>query len=157
MTNVFNLLEVEVEPHGMATAPPGHDFSGTSLSGQVGAVLTGLGVYELPPGQKGWPYHFELGEEEWVIVIAGEVVLRTPTGERTLRVGDVACFPAGADGAHAFRNDGDSVARFAMPSAGLSRADGCVYPDSNKVVVRGPGFSRRFELGPEREYWEGEP
>jgi uncharacterized cupin superfamily protein len=153
---VFNLLELPVEPHGMASAPPGHEFSGARLTERVGAVLTGLGVYELPPGQAGWPYHFELGEEEWAIVIAGEVVLRTPAGERTLRAGDVVCFPAGADGAHAFRNDGSEVARFAMPSAGLSHLDACVYPDSGKIKVSGPGFARRFSIGDEREYWEGE-
>lgn len=155
MTRIFNLLELEVEPHGMA-APPGHDFSSASLTERVGATLTGLGVYELPPGQAAWPYHFELGEEEWAIVLAGELVLRTPGGERTLRVGDVACFPAGADGAHAFRNDGDVTARFAMPSAGPLHIDACVYPDSGKIKVTGRGFGRRFDLGPERGYWEGE-
>ena len=156
MSFVFNLLELPVEPHGMETAPPGHEFSGASLTERVDAVLTGLSVYELPPGQKGWPYHFELGEEEWAIVLAGEVVVRTPAGERKLRTGDVVCFPAGADGAHAFRNDGDAVARFAMPSAGLRHLDACVYPDSGTIKVTGPGFARRFSLGAEREYWEGE-
>ncbi len=67
--------------------------------------LTGFGVYELEPGEATWPYHFELNEEEWLIVVAGEVTLRTPDGERILRVGDVVCFPAGAAGAHAMRND----------------------------------------------------
>jgi uncharacterized cupin superfamily protein len=156
VTHVFNLLELEVLPHGVDGAPPGHEFSAASLTPRVGAVLTGLGVYELPPGQSAWPYHFELAEEEWVIVIAGEVVVRTPAGQRTLRAGDVACFPAGADGAHAMRNDGDVTARFAMPSSAPGRLDVAVYPDSGKIKVSGRGFERRFELGAEREYWEGE-
>jgi len=156
MRRVFNLLELELAPHGMGTAPPGHNFSHASLTDLVGASLTGLGVYELPPGQSAWPYHFELGEEEWAIVLAGEIVVRTPSGERTLRIGDIVCFPAGADGAHALRNDGDVTARFAMPSAAPAQLDVCVYPDSGKIKVTGPGFGRRFEIGPEREYWEGE-
>jgi uncharacterized cupin superfamily protein len=156
VSGVFNLLELELAPHGDDGAPPGHDFSRASLTDRVGAVLTGLGVYELPPGQAAWPYHFELAEEEWVIVLAGEVVVRTPEGERTLRAGDVACFPAGADGAHAVRNDGDVTARFAMPSSAPGKVDVAVYPDSGKIKVSGPGFGRRFDVGPEREYWERE-
>jgi hypothetical protein len=54
-----------------------------------------MGVYELDPGNGSWPYHFEAAEEEGLIVVAGEVTLRTPDGESVLRVGDVVCFPAG--------------------------------------------------------------
>ena len=55
-----------------------------------------MSVHELPPGNASWPYHFETTEEEWLIVIDGELTLRTPEGEAVLRAGDVACFPAGA-------------------------------------------------------------
>ena len=154
MNRVFNLLELELSPE--EGAPEGHAFSAASLTGALGARLTGLGVYELPPGQSSWPYHFELGDEEWAIVLDGEVTLRTPAGERTLRRGDVVCFPAGVEGAHAFRNDGDETARFAMPSTVPQGVDAVVYPDSSKIRVSGPAFRRRFALGPEREYWEGE-
>jgi uncharacterized cupin superfamily protein len=154
VTRVVNLLELPLEPE---EGPPGHSFSHASVREALGAEQTGLGVYELPPGQSGWPYHFELGEEEWAIVLEGEVTLRTPAGERTLSRGDVVCFPAGADGAHAFTNDSAETVRFAMPSAITHLADVAVYPDSGKIKVSGPGFGRRFELGPEKEYWEGEP
>lgn len=156
MSRVVNLARLPVEPHGMETAPPGHDFRDASVTEGFGARQTGLSVYELPPGQSSWPYHFELAEEEWAIVIEGEVTLRTPEGERTLRRGDVVAFPAGAAGAHAFRNDGEQTARFAMPSAGRLHVDACVYPDSGKIKVTGRGFARRFDLGEEREYWERE-
>jgi uncharacterized cupin superfamily protein len=155
VSRVFNLLALELST--VDSAPAGHSFSAASVTEPAGARLTGLSVYELPPGQAGWPYHFELAEEEWAIVLSGEVVLRTPTGERRLRRGDVACFPAGAEGAHAFRNDGAETARFAMPSSVSQFADVCVYPDSGKMKVSGPGFRRRFAVGPEREYWDGEP
>jgi uncharacterized cupin superfamily protein len=154
VSGVFNLLELSLQ--AVADAPAGHAFSEASVTETVGARLTGLSVYELPPGEAGWPYHFELGEEEWAIVVDGEVTLRTPSGERVLRRGDVVCFPTGADGAHAFRNDGERPARFAMPSTGPTHIDACVYPDSGKIKVNGRGFARRFDLGPAREYWEGE-
>ncbi len=144
-------LELDTDPDFF---PEGHRFFGKSLTEDAGATLTGVGVYELPPGEQHWPYHFELVEEEWLLVIAGEVVLRTQDGERTLRAGDVACFPAGS--AHAVRNDSAEPARFAMPSSQARSGDGCVYPDSGKFVIRTRGFSHRGRLGDELPYWEGE-
>jgi uncharacterized cupin superfamily protein len=155
VTKVFNLATLPVIAED--DAPPGHAFSNGSITREAGATHSGVGVYVLPPGESSWPYHFELADEEWAIVIDGEVTLRTPSGGRVLRRGDVVCFPAGADGAHAFRNDSDQPVRFAMLSSGPLHVDAVVYPDSGKIKVSGRGFFRRFDLGEERDYWEGEP
>ena len=152
---VQNLLALALKE--LSGNPPGHDFSAASLTRGFGAVATGLSVYELPPGNASWPYHFEVTEEEWLIVIDGEVTLRTPEGERQLRAGDVACFPAGPSGAHAVRNHGTAAARVAMPSSVAPYGDAVVYPDSGKFRVGGGGFNHRGRLGDEVPYWEGEP
>ena len=154
MTRVVNLLELELDEY--REGPEGHRFSSASLTERVGALRTGLGIYELPPGEATWPYHFELNEEEWLIVLSGEVTVRTPEGERVLRVGDVACFPAGAAGAHAMRNDGQTAARFAMPSSVDPVWGGTVYPDKGTFRLSGNGFSHRGRLGERVEYWEGD-
>jgi uncharacterized cupin superfamily protein len=152
---IVNLAELELRADD--GLPEGHRFVERSLTEEVGATLTGLAVYELPPGEATWPYHFELIEEEWLIVIAGEVVLRTPEGERTVRMGDAACFPSGPAGAHAVRNDGREVARFAMPSSVAPYGDGAVYPDSGTFTISAPGgFRHRARLGEPVEYWQGE-
>jgi uncharacterized cupin superfamily protein len=151
---IFNLTELELEAGD--EHPEGHRFSGRSITESVGAKLTGLGLYELPPGEKGWPYHFEVVEEEWLVVIFGEVVLRTPDGERTLRAGDVAAFPFGARGAHAVRNASSEPARFAMPSSLPRYGGACVYPDTGKFVIHTDGFQHRGWLGDVVPYWEGE-
>jgi uncharacterized cupin superfamily protein len=116
-----------------------------------------MGIYELEPGNAAWPYHFEVTEEEWLIVIEGELTLRTPNGESVLRAGDVACFPAGAAGGHAVRNHSDAPVRYAMPSAEARYGGATVYPDSGKISVFGPGFSHRGWIGEPVDYWEGEP
>jgi len=151
---VENLLTLALEDGG--PNPPGHRFTGTSLSKRFGAVATGLGIYELEPGNAAWPYHFETIEEEWLIVIEGELTLRTPEGEAVLRVGDVASFPAGAAGAHAVRNHTDVPVRYAMPSTNAPYGDACVYPDSGKVLINAPGFNHRGWLGEPVDYWDGE-
>lgn len=150
---VQNLLAIELEAEDY---PEGHRFSGTSLTQGFGAVATGMGVYELEPGNALWPYHFEVAEEEWLIVIDGELTLRTPDGARVLRTGDAACFPAGAAGAHAVHNHAEAPVRFAMPSTRARYGGASVYPDSGKVRVSGPGFNHRGRLGEPVDYWEGE-
>jgi quercetin dioxygenase-like cupin family protein len=62
---------------------------------RVAAELLGASVYELPPGERTWPYHYHHGNEEWLVALAGTPTLRTPEGERELRPSEVVCFPAG--------------------------------------------------------------
>jgi len=151
--HIFNLRELQLSRY--EDGPEGHRFSGRSPARELGAVLTGFGVYEVGPGEATWPYHFEVNEEEWLLVVDGELTLRTPEGERTLRAGDIVCFPPGADGAHAVRNDGPGTARFAMPSSAAPDGGGTVYPDTGIFALFGPGFSHRGKLGEPVEYWEG--
>ena len=151
----MNLRDLELRR--VDGTPSGHAFSAKSVTEDVGAARTGMGVYEVAPGEKTWPYHFELAEEEWLVVIDGEVTLRTPEGERVLRAGDVAVFPVGPAGAHAIRNDGTASARYALISSVAEDADGAVYPDSDTFVARSRGWSHRGRLGEQVPYWEGEP
>ena len=60
-------------------------------------------IYDLDPGEGSSPYHYEY-DEEWLLVVEGTVVVRTPHGEHTLERGDVVCFPAGPGGAHTVMN-----------------------------------------------------
>jgi uncharacterized cupin superfamily protein len=152
---VVNLLRLELERPD-EPLPEGHAFRDTSPGRAFGAKKASLSVYEVEPGNATWPYHFEAVEEEWLVVVSGELTLRTPTGEHHLRAGDVVCFPPGPDGTHAVRNDGSEVARFAMPSSVAPYGDACIYPDSGKVRVAAPGFVHRGWLGDEVPYWEGE-
>lgn len=152
--DIQNLRSVALEA---VDAPPGRSFSATSLTPRFGAAATGLGVYEIAPGNASWPYHFEVVGEEWLLVIEGELTLRTPDGEHVLRAGDVACFPAGAAGAHAVRNHSDAPVRYVMPSTKAPYGDAVVYPDSGTFYVTGRGFNHRGRLGEPVDYWEGEP
>lgn len=148
----MNLRDHELKPY--EDGPEGHRFAATSLAREVGAKRTGFGLYELEPGQSTWPYHFELGSEEWLLVVDGELTLRTPEGERTLRAGDLVCFAEGPAGAHAVRNDSSATVRFAMPSVD-EPTNAAIYPDTQSFVLHGPGFEHRAKLGEPIDYWEG--
>jgi uncharacterized cupin superfamily protein len=112
-----------------------------------------LSVYELPPDQSICPYHWEAGDEEWLIVISGRPTLRTPDGELELDPWDAVCFPAGAEGAHKVTNRSDATARVGMLST-RNEPGVSVYPDSNKVGAWPPG--KLFRLDDAVDYWDGE-
>jgi len=60
---------------------------------RVAGEHLGASMYELPPGQATFPYHYELGNDELLVVVAGRPTLRTPKGERQLGPGDCVLFP----------------------------------------------------------------
>jgi uncharacterized cupin superfamily protein len=152
--NVFNLFDGAAEPlDGM---PAGFHQRAAVLGERLGGSRIGASVCDLAPGERTWPYHFELDEEEWLLVVSGEPTLREPGGERRLRAGDVVCFPPGPDGAHQVRNDTRELARVVLWSAAAGGVGSTVYPDSGKAQVRGPETLFRWRTGPVLDYWDGE-
>jgi uncharacterized cupin superfamily protein len=90
-------------------------------------------IYDLAPGQSSSPYHYEY-DEEWLLVVEGTVVVRTPDGEHTLERGEIVRFPAGPDGAHKVMNRSDAPARTLLFSSSRGLAVS-VYPDSDTIGV----------------------
>jgi uncharacterized cupin superfamily protein len=124
----------------------------------VGAAETGMSVYELPPGQSICPYHYENGEEEWLVVLTGRPTLRHPGGSDALDPWDVVCFPSGPDGAHAVRNDTEETARVLMFST-VRHPAVTVYPDSDKLGVwtsKDKADNVIVRRSSTVDYWDGE-
>ena len=96
-----------------ASAPEGFR-SGRHRVMPRGESRTGASLWELPPGESVCPYHYELGEEEWLLVLEGRPTLRTPEGEERLEPLDIVFFPTGPEGAHKVTNDTNSRVRVLM-------------------------------------------
>jgi uncharacterized cupin superfamily protein len=99
----------------------------------LGATLWGGTVNELGPGES-LPYHWQVGEEEWLVALSGRATLRTPEGERALDPWDAAVFVRGPAGAHQVRNDSDEPVRFVMFST-VSDPEVVTYPDDGTIGV----------------------
>jgi len=124
----------------------------------LGAEQLGASVYELPPGESICPYHYEYGEEEWLLVLSGRPTLRHPDGVDELAPWDVICFPPGPAGAHALKNNGEGLVRVLMYST-VKHPAVTVYPDSDKVGVwTGNEDDNLIVHRTSRvDYWSGEP
>ncbi len=96
--------------------------------GEAGG-LTRLGVSEatLPPGAWSSQRHWHAEEDEFLLVLEGEVVLVTDDGEAVLRAGDCAAFPAGERVGHCVQNRSAAPARI-LACSNRSPDDHGEYP-----------------------------
>ncbi len=110
-----------------------------------GLTQFGANLVILEPGAMSSLRHWHEVEDEFVMVMDGEVVLVEDGGETPMRSGDCAAFPAGRANGHHFVNRLDREARFlvvgtrsAREVAHYSDVDMKVELDGGKAV-----FTRR--------------
>jgi uncharacterized cupin superfamily protein len=138
--------------------PEGFRAGMARLGKALDAERTGVSVYEIPPGQAICPYHYEIGEEEWLLVVEGTPTLRHPEGSDRLEPWDVVFFPRGAEGAHRVENETEQTARVLMFS-NVVLPTATVYPDSDKVGIwtGDPETDLLARRKSAVEYYDGEP
>lgn len=152
MSDPVNLFELATQDR--SERPAGYRSATVKVGPLVAAKALGASVYDLEPGESTAPYHYEHGNEEWLLVLDGRPTLRHAGGEDELEPWDVVCFPDGADGAHKVTNNSDAPVRVVMLSTERKPAV-FVYPDSGKLAVVPPGGL--FRLADAVDYWDGEP
>jgi uncharacterized cupin superfamily protein len=152
--NVFD-ADVSYDP----SDPEPYRAGSTRFGPAIGGRRMGATVYELPPGQALCPYHYE-SEEEWLLVLQGQLTLRHPEGEDVLGPGDITAFPVGPGGAHKTTNNGTETVRLVM-FATTDPIGYCVYPDSDKISFWGDSSDKRDRFVRVRretrlDYYDGE-
>lgn len=140
--------------------PEGFKSKRARIGYELGTELVGCSLFEVPPGQAAYPYHFHYADEELLIVLSGEPNLRTPEGTRTLERGEVVHFPLGEEGAHQIFNSTEEPATFLAVSS-HGRPDIVVYPDGDKIGIgerlpEGGGLRAFFRRADAVGYFEGE-
>jgi uncharacterized cupin superfamily protein len=157
---VANVFDPDFEP----VERPGFTYRRARLGRQAGSERLGASLYEVPPGEATFPYHWHGANEELLIVLRGRPSLRTPEGWRSLDEGEIVAFPTGEDGAHQVMNRSDQTVRFLVVSEMIA-PEMSVYPDSGKIAAmnRAPGAPddpdevfASFRREDEVDYWEGE-
>jgi uncharacterized cupin superfamily protein len=142
---------------------PGFGWNRIRLARRLGAEGLGASVYVLGPGQKSFPYHFHHANEEMLIVLEGDVIVRTPQGENEAGRGDAVSFVKGPSGAHQVINRSQTEARILMIST-MVEPEIAEYPDSGNVGLfagaapGAPGRGTLFKFidgSVEVDYFEG--
>jgi uncharacterized cupin superfamily protein len=152
-----NLNEPEFDEH---RDHPGFQCRRARLGRQVGAERLGLSLWEIPPGQAAYPYHYHFGEEELIVILSGRPSLRAPGGWRELGEGEILSFLAGEVGAHQIVNHTDDPVRvLAFSTSGAP--DIVIRPDSGALGAferrpEGGGLYIHFRAGDAVDYFEAE-
>jgi uncharacterized cupin superfamily protein len=95
----------------------------------------------LKPGAWSSQRHWHEGEDEMVILIAGEAVLVDNSGETMMQVGDIAAFPKNDGNGHVLINCSDTDCVFV--AIGRAAETDCHYPDIDMHLFNGKGFKRK--------------
>ena len=143
----------------------GFEYRRARIGWQAGTEHLGASLYEVPPGQATFPYHWHSANEELLIVLSGRPSVRTPDGWRELDEGEVVAFRVGPEGAHQVANWSDETVRFLVVSE-MNAPELSGYPDTGKlgIMSRPPGSRDDpdevfgfFRAADEVDYWEDEP
>jgi uncharacterized cupin superfamily protein len=108
----------------------------TKLGDVAGLTQFGVNLLRLPPGAWSSQRHWHTGEDEFVYVLAGEIVLVSNGGEEVLRAGDAAGFAANDGDGHCLQN---RSAREAVVLEIGSRVAGSIGHYSDIDMVAPPG------------------
>lgn len=106
-----------------------------------GLTHMGASHVTLKPGAWSSQRHWHDGEDELVVMLAGEAVLIDNDGEHVMRAGDVAAFPAGDGNGHHLVNRSDADCVFVAVGAG-DRDSGGGYTDIDMLFTQ-QGYTRK--------------
>lgn len=144
-------LDLDTIPQTNATGYPA-EFAGAvagrwyrRLAPASGITDFGFSHVTLKPGACSAQRHWHEGEDECVVMLAGEAVLIDDHGEVPMRPGDIAAFPKGDGNGHMLVNRSDADCVFV--AVGRMADTDCHYPDIDMHLAAGRGFVRKDGSG----------
>lgn len=101
----------------------------------------GVNLVTVPPGAWSSQRHAHFDDDEFLMMVEGELELVEHDGRTTMRAGDCAAFPKGGEGGHHLVNESNAPARFLVVGANKG---GATYPDIDLLYRPGdPGYRRK--------------
>ncbi|MEO1198728.1 MAG: cupin domain-containing protein [Pseudomonadota bacterium] len=104
------------------------------LGDAVGLDQFGVNRVTIDAGVSSTVRHWHSHEDEFVLVLEGELTLVTDAGERTLKEGDMAGFKAGIADGHRLENRSEAKAVYLEVGSRRTTVDTVTYPDDDLVV-----------------------
>jgi uncharacterized cupin superfamily protein len=104
------------------------------LGDAVGLTQFGANLVRVEPGAWSSQRHWHEQEDEFLIMLSGELVLIEDEGETLMRAGDCAGFPKGSANGHHLVNRGSEDGVFLVVGT-RGNKERCHYPDADLVFV----------------------
>ena len=111
------------------------------LAPAAGLSDFGVSHVTLEPGAWSAQRHWHEGEDEFVVMLAGEAWLVDDGGEQRMLPGDCAAFPKGDGNGHVLQNRSDRDCVYI--AVGRMAESDCHYPDIDMHLTNGRGFHRK--------------
>lgn len=111
----LDIAAAPVKTGSIYPAPYAEQMAGRSsqrLGDLAGLTQFGVNIVTLQPGAVASLRHWHLKEDEFAMVLEGELVLVEDGGETPMRQGDCAAWKAGVANAHRLVNRSGALARF---------------------------------------------
>jgi uncharacterized cupin superfamily protein len=115
-----------------------------ALTEALGLTQFGVNLTTLEPGAMSSLRHWHAKEDECVYMLEGELVLVTDDGERVLKPGMAAGFPAGEANGHHIINRGSAPATY-LEICTRSPDEDATYPDVDMHGEKRDGKFRFFK------------
>lgn len=151
----IDLSAVPVKTGSIYPAPYAELMEGRSslrLGDAAGLTQFGVNIVTLQPGAPASLRHWHLREDEFAMVLEGELTLVEDEGETVMHPGDCAAWKAGVANGHRFVNHSDRPARFLVVGS-KNPDEQATYSDVDlKVHMQGgkPHFTYRDDTE-----WQG--
>ncbi len=124
---------------------PMHAYAHCILGDPGGLTQFGVHIERLPPRSTSSLRHWHETEDEFILMLSGEVILREEGGETRLAAGDAAAWPAGVLNGHCLENRSGADAIY-LTVGTRNRADVIHYPDHDCICHK-DGSARRWTRG----------
>ena len=113
------------------------------LCNAAGLTQFGVNLTRLPPGNWSSERHWHTEEDEFIYVLAGEIVLIEEGGETLLRAGDCAAFPKNSGNGHHLINRGTQDALYLEVGSRIA-TDAAHFSDVDlDLPSKAVGFTRK--------------
>ena len=104
------------------------------IGAAAGLADFGVNVLTIPPGAWSSQRHWHEADDEFLVMLSGELVLVEDGGRTAMRAGDLAVFPKNNGNGHHLINESGADARFVVVGANKG---GTTYPDIDLLHVGG--------------------
>ncbi|WP_158968716.1 cupin domain-containing protein [Chachezhania sediminis] len=143
-----------IEPRTGSSYPArfAEGFEGRTVLGvgaASGITQFGANIVTLAPGVQSSLRHWHMEQDEFLIVLTGELVLIMDGGETPMRPGDCAGFPAGVEDGHCLVNRSEAPASFFVVGTNTP-TETVYYSDIDMMVanIDGKGSYARKDGSP---------